>query len=55
METENTYKNTKTNTVKTKVDWQWTWDGAKTLVDYLVSIGKVTYCENSGFKLVKEN
>ena len=55
METENTYKDTKTNTVKTKPDWQWTWDGAKVLIDYLVSVNKVSYCENSGFKLVKEN
>ena len=55
METENTYKDTKTNTVKTKPDWQWTWDGAKALIDYLVSVNKVSYCENSGFKLVKEN
>ena len=55
METENTYKDTKTNTIKTKSDWQWTWDGAKALIDYLVSVNKVSYCENSGFKLVKEN
>ena len=37
-----------------KTDWSWTFEGAKALVDYLISVGKVVYCENNGFKLVKE-
>ena len=55
METNHTYINPKTKQEMSKTDWSWTFEGAKALVDYLISIGKVSYCENSGFKLVKEN
>jgi anti-repressor protein len=34
-----------------KSDWQWTYEGAKAVVDYLIEIGIVTYTENNGFKL----
>lgn len=54
METTHTYINPKTKQEMSKSDWSWTFEGAKTLVDYLISVGNVTYCENNGFKLVKE-
>ena len=54
MEVKNIYVNPNTNEVESKDGWQWTFEGAKALVDYLIGIGKVSYCENSGFKLVKE-
>ena len=34
-------------------DWQWTFLGAKSLVEYLDSLGYITYTENAGFKLKK--
>ncbi|WP_455717681.1 Rha family transcriptional regulator [Anaerosporobacter sp.] len=34
-----------------KPDFQWTYEGSKILVDYLISLGMVTFTENNGFKL----
>ena len=34
-----------------KPDFQWTHEGSKILVDYLISIGMVTFTDNNGFKL----
>ena len=53
MDADESYINPHTEEKVEKMGWQWTWDGAKTLIDYLISLGKVTYCDNSGFKLVK--
>ena len=53
MNADESYINPHTDEKVEKMGWQWTWDGAKTLIDYLISLGKVTYCDNSGFKLVK--
>ena len=53
MEVNTSYYDTYAQEQKVKKDWQWTFEGAKTLVDYLISLGKVTYCDNSGFKLMK--
>lgn len=36
---------------KEKKEWQWTYEGAKTVVDYLISKNCVTFTENKGFKL----
>lgn len=36
---------------KEKREWQWTYEGAKTVVDYLISKNCVTFTENKGFKL----
>lgn len=54
MITETTveYVNPKTGKQQTKKEWQWTGEGAKALVDYLIELGKVTFTENKGFKLV---
>lgn len=38
---------------KKYTDWQWTFLGAKSLVEYLDSLCYITYTENSGFKLKK--
>lgn len=32
-------------------DWAWTYDGAKAIVDYLISKDMVTFTDNDGFKL----
>ena len=47
-----TYTNPNTGELKTKVDWQWTYEGSKALVDYLFELGKVSFCDNKGFKLI---
>lgn len=52
-ETEYTYTNPKTGEKQSKKEWQWTGEGSKALVDYLIKLGKVTFTENKGFKLVK--
>lgn len=51
VETENTYINPKSGKEESKPDWQWTHEGAKALVDYLINLGKVIFCENKGFKI----
>lgn len=53
METDESYIHPHTNERVEKAGWSWTWDGAKTVIDYLIEQGKVTYCENVGFKLLK--
>ena len=35
----------------TKPDFQWSFTGSKIVVDYLISLGMVTFTENNGFKL----
>lgn len=45
------YADANTGKVKEKKEWQWTYEGAKTVVDYLISKGCVTFTENDGFKL----
>jgi zona occludens toxin (predicted ATPase) len=34
-----------------KVEWQWTHEGAKLVVDELIAKGMVTFTDNVGFKL----
>jgi len=49
VECDNTYM---VNGVEhSKPDFQWSFLGSKILVDYLLSIGMVTYTDNNGFKL----
>ena len=50
-ETTVTYKNSKGEDV-TKKEWQWTGEGSKELVDYLIELDMVVFTENKGFKLV---
>jgi hypothetical protein len=50
IECDNTYTDTNGNE-HTKSDFQWTFEGAKVLVDYLIELGMVTYTDNNGFKL----
>ncbi len=52
-ETVSEYTNPKTNKLESRKDWQWTGQGSKVLVDYLIENGNVVFCENKGFKLVK--
>ena len=52
-ETISEFTNPKTNKLESRKDWQWTGQGAKVLVDYLIENGNVIFCENKGFKLVK--
>ena len=52
-ETEYTYTNPKTGEEQIKKEWQWSGEGSKALVDYLIKLGKVAFTENKGFKLVK--
>jgi anti-repressor protein len=49
-----TYTDPKTKEEKEDKTFQWTFEGAKTVVDYLISIGMVTYTDNNGFKLMRE-
>lgn len=51
VEKPSTFINPKTNKEEEKVDWQWTYEGSKILVDYLISLGMITYTDNNGFKL----
>lgn len=51
IETESEFTDAKGNVRVTK-DWQWTGEGAKELVDYLIELEKVVFTENKGFKLV---
>ena len=53
MDADESYINPHTQEPVEKTGWAWTFEGAKTLVDYLISLNKVTYCDNSGFKLLK--
>ena len=46
------FTNPHTGSVDTKSEWQWTHDGAKALVDYLVELHMVSFTDNDGFKLV---
>jgi hypothetical protein len=52
-ETISEFTNPKTDKLESRKDWQWTGQGAKVLVDYLIENGNVIFCENKGFKLVK--
>lgn len=52
-ETLSEFTNPKTNKLDSRKDWQWTGQGAKTLVDYLIENEHVVFCDNKGFKLVK--
>jgi len=52
-ETDESYKDKNTGKVIPKTGWQWTFLGAKNLIDYLDSLGYITYTENAGFKLKK--
>ena len=52
-ETISEFTNPKTSKLESRKDWQWTGQGAKVLVDYLIENGNVIFCENKGFKLVK--
>lgn len=54
-EVETPYVNQITGETKIKKDWIWTGEGSKVLVDYLIELGKVTFTENHGFKLVTNN
>lgn len=47
----NTYTDPKTGETKEHREWQWTFEGAKAVVDYLVAKELVSYTENAGFKL----
>lgn len=49
-----TYVDKESGEQKEKKDWQWTYEGSKILVDYLISIGLVTYTDNNGFKLNRQ-
>lgn len=48
-----TYIDPNTREEKEDKTFQWTHEGAKTVVDYLISMGMVTYTDNLGFKLVR--
>ena len=48
------YVNNKTGDKQQKVDWQWTYEGAKAVVDFLIEKGCVNYTENDGFKLSRK-
>lgn len=50
IECDNVYKD-KTGEEHVKHGFQWTFIGAKIVVDYLVELGMVTFTENNGFKL----
>jgi hypothetical protein len=49
-----TYIDKKTGEEKSKSTWQYTFLGAKNLIDYLINLGYVTFTENDGFKLKKK-
>jgi hypothetical protein len=53
-ETTETYIDKKTGEEKSKSTWQYTFLGAKNLIDYLIDLGYVTFTENDGFKLKKK-
>ena len=50
IECDNVYKD-KNGNEHTKSGFQWTFSGAKTVVDYLVELDMVSFTENNGFKL----
>lgn len=52
-ETIETFKDSKGNSIEKK-NWQYTYEGAKAVVDFLIEKGRVIFTENNGFKLVKE-
>lgn len=52
-ESDESYTDPKTGEWIEKKGWQWTFLGAKNLVDYLIELGHVTFTENNGFKLKK--
>jgi Rha family phage regulatory protein len=53
IEKINPYTDPNTKEEKEDVTFEWTYEGAKTVVDYLISLGMVTYTDNLGFKLVR--
>lgn len=52
-ESDESYTDKKTGELVIKKGWQWTFLGAKNLVDHLIELGYVTFTENNGFKLKK--
>lgn len=52
IEVQDKYINPRTGLEESKANWTWTGEGAKELVDYLISLNQVKFCENEGFKLV---
>lgn len=54
-ESDESYTDKNTGEWIEKKGWQWTFLGAKNLVDYLIGLGYVTFTENNGFKLNKNN
>lgn len=45
------YTDPNTKEEKEVKTFEWTYEGAKTVVDYLISLGLITYTNNNGFKL----
>jgi hypothetical protein len=52
-ESDESYMDRRTGSWIPKKGWQWTFLGAKNVVDYLISLDYVTFTENNGFKLKK--
>jgi phage anti-repressor protein len=50
-ETTSTYTDKNSGETKESTTWQWTFLGAKSVVDYLIDLGYVAFTENDGFKL----
>ena len=51
VEYQNTYKDNH-GVEHTTNEWQWTYEGAKIVVDHLVELGMAVFTDNHGFKLV---